>query len=154
MISLLWFPNWFHIFPPLFIPMKVSKGCLKAIEILEIQFPDLVLVAISGNMCTDKKPSAINWWVTIKHAVVDCHHASSWYLRGALYWIKIFLPISHPRYPMISMSGFSAVARVSSLRQWYLTRLWKACWRAVCTTWLRRTSKKIILDPPWLVREQ
>lgn len=39
----------------------VSKGCLKAIEILEIEFPDIVLVAISGNMCTDKKPAAINW---------------------------------------------------------------------------------------------
>jgi len=39
----------------------VSKGCLKAIEVLEVEFPDMVLVAISGNMCTDKKPSAINW---------------------------------------------------------------------------------------------
>jgi len=39
----------------------VSKGCLKAIEVLEKEFPDLVLVAISGNMCTDKKPAAINW---------------------------------------------------------------------------------------------
>jgi hydroxymethylglutaryl-CoA reductase (NADPH) len=39
----------------------VSKGCLKAIEVLEGEFPDLVLVAISGNMCTDKKPAAINW---------------------------------------------------------------------------------------------
>jgi len=39
----------------------VSKGCLKAIEALEMEFPDLVLVAISGNMCTDKKPAAINW---------------------------------------------------------------------------------------------
>ena len=39
----------------------VSKGCLKAIEVLELEFPDLVLVAISGNMCTDKKPAAINW---------------------------------------------------------------------------------------------
>jgi len=39
----------------------VSKGCLKAIEVLEVEFPDLVLVAISGNMCTDKKPAAINW---------------------------------------------------------------------------------------------
>lgn len=39
----------------------VSKGCLKAIELLEQEFPDMVLVAISGNMCTDKKPSAINW---------------------------------------------------------------------------------------------
>ena len=27
---------------------KVSKGCLKAIEVLENQFPDMVLVAISG----------------------------------------------------------------------------------------------------------
>lgn len=24
-------------------------------------FPDMILVAISGNMCTDKKPAAINW---------------------------------------------------------------------------------------------
>jgi NADP-dependent 3-hydroxy-3-methylglutaryl-CoA reductase len=39
----------------------VSKGCLKAIDVLEREFPDMVLVAISGNMCTDKKPSAINW---------------------------------------------------------------------------------------------
>ena len=39
----------------------VSKGCLKAIEVIELTFPDSVLVAISGNMCTDKKPSAINW---------------------------------------------------------------------------------------------
>ena len=28
---------------------------------MEIEFPDIVLIAISGNMCTDKKPSAINW---------------------------------------------------------------------------------------------
>lgn len=39
----------------------VSKGCLKAIEVLEEEFPDMTLVAISGNMCTDKKPAAINW---------------------------------------------------------------------------------------------
>lgn len=47
----------------------VSKGCLKAIEVLEQEFPDLVLVAISGNMCTDKKPAAINW-ILGKFAVV------------------------------------------------------------------------------------
>lgn len=39
----------------------VSKGCLKSIEVLEREFPDMELVALSGNMCTDKKPSAINW---------------------------------------------------------------------------------------------
>ncbi len=39
----------------------VSKGCLKAIEVIEEQFPDVVLVAISGNFCCDKKPAAVNW---------------------------------------------------------------------------------------------
>lgn len=39
----------------------VSKGCLKAIDVLQAEFPDMALIAISGNMCTDKKPAAINW---------------------------------------------------------------------------------------------
>ncbi len=39
----------------------VSKGCLKAIDCLKEYFPDADLIAISGNMCTDKKPAAINW---------------------------------------------------------------------------------------------
>jgi hydroxymethylglutaryl-CoA reductase (NADPH) len=39
----------------------VSKGCLKAIDELKEIFPDMDLIAISGNMCTDKKPAAINW---------------------------------------------------------------------------------------------
>ena len=62
---LIFFHSYFHTYFHSYFPrvFQVSKGCLKAIEILEIQFPDLVLVAISGNMCTDKKPSAINWYV-------------------------------------------------------------------------------------------
>lgn len=39
----------------------VSKGCLKAMDELKTVFPDMELIAISGNMCTDKKPAAINW---------------------------------------------------------------------------------------------
>lgn len=39
----------------------VSKGSLAVIEFLKAQFPSLVLVALSGNMCTDKKAAAINW---------------------------------------------------------------------------------------------
>ena len=50
----------------------VSKGCLKAIEVIELTFPDSVLVAISGNMCTDKKPSAINW-ILGKHIHIHIH---------------------------------------------------------------------------------
>lgn len=39
----------------------VSKGSLAVIELLQSQFPTLKLVALSGNMCTDKKAAATNW---------------------------------------------------------------------------------------------
>ena len=39
----------------------VSKGSLAVIEVLKAEFPSLQLVALSGNMCTDKKAAAINW---------------------------------------------------------------------------------------------
>mmetsp|Transcript_59787 Transcript_59787/g.177185 ORF Transcript_59787/g.177185 Transcript_59787/m.177185 type:complete len:462 (-) Transcript_59787:268-1653(-) len=39
----------------------VSKGSLAAIDLLRKEFPSLVLVALSGNMCTDKKAAATNW---------------------------------------------------------------------------------------------
>ena len=51
----------------------VSKGCLAAIDLLTDVFPDLILVAISGNLCTDKKPAAINWiHGRGKSVVVEC----------------------------------------------------------------------------------
>ena len=39
----------------------VTKGVDKALECLKEHFPDMTLIALSGNYCTDKKPSAINW---------------------------------------------------------------------------------------------
>lgn len=39
----------------------ISKGSLAVIDLLRREFVDLELVALSGNMCTDKKASAINW---------------------------------------------------------------------------------------------
>ncbi|XP_010216988.1 PREDICTED: 3-hydroxy-3-methylglutaryl-coenzyme A reductase-like [Tinamus guttatus] len=39
----------------------ISKGTEKALASLNEKFPDLQLIAISGNYCTDKKPAAINW---------------------------------------------------------------------------------------------
>jgi hydroxymethylglutaryl-CoA reductase (NADPH) len=39
----------------------VSKGSLAVIETLQEKFPSLELVALSGNMCTDKKAAATNW---------------------------------------------------------------------------------------------
>lgn len=39
----------------------ISKGVMKAVGVLEAEFPELEMLAVSGNVCTDKKPSAMNW---------------------------------------------------------------------------------------------
>ncbi|XP_048359446.1 3-hydroxy-3-methylglutaryl-Coenzyme A reductase isoform X2 [Sphaerodactylus townsendi] len=39
----------------------ISKGTEKALARLQEEFPDLHILAISGNYCTDKKPAAVNW---------------------------------------------------------------------------------------------
>ncbi|EPQ53591.1 3-hydroxy-3-methylglutaryl-coenzyme A reductase [Gloeophyllum trabeum ATCC 11539] len=39
----------------------ISKGTEKALEVLQAKFPDMIVLALSGNYCTDKKPAAINW---------------------------------------------------------------------------------------------
>jgi len=39
----------------------ISKGSLAVIERLKDHFPNLSLIALSGNMCTDKKAAAVNW---------------------------------------------------------------------------------------------
>ena len=41
----------------------VSKGCLQVFDDLGASdlFPDLEMLSLSGNYCTDKKPSAVNW---------------------------------------------------------------------------------------------
>ncbi|XP_075903200.1 3-hydroxy-3-methylglutaryl-coenzyme A reductase-like [Nelusetta ayraudi] len=39
----------------------ISKGTEQALCILKQHFPELQVVAVSGNYCTDKKPAAINW---------------------------------------------------------------------------------------------
>ena len=39
----------------------ISKAVMASVAHLETVFPDIKMVAVSGNACTDKKPSAINW---------------------------------------------------------------------------------------------
>ncbi|XP_055360362.1 3-hydroxy-3-methylglutaryl-coenzyme A reductase-like isoform X2 [Betta splendens] len=39
----------------------ISKGTEQALSKLQQHFPELQLLAVSGNYCTDKKPAAINW---------------------------------------------------------------------------------------------
>ncbi|THH30207.1 hypothetical protein EUX98_g3993 [Antrodiella citrinella] len=39
----------------------ISKATEKALDVLSKYFPEMVVLALSGNYCTDKKPAAINW---------------------------------------------------------------------------------------------
>jgi hydroxymethylglutaryl-CoA reductase (NADPH) len=39
----------------------VSKGSEKALEVIKKNFPDMEIISLSGNFCSDKKPAAINW---------------------------------------------------------------------------------------------
>ncbi|XP_077318666.1 3-hydroxy-3-methylglutaryl-Coenzyme A reductase isoform X1 [Lithobates pipiens] len=39
----------------------ISKGTENALSRLQEEFPELHVLAVSGNYCTDKKPAAINW---------------------------------------------------------------------------------------------
>ncbi|XP_031156308.1 3-hydroxy-3-methylglutaryl-CoA reductase a isoform X1 [Sander lucioperca] len=39
----------------------ISKGTEQALSKLQQHFPELQVLAVSGNYCTDKKPAAINW---------------------------------------------------------------------------------------------
>ncbi|KAL0069673.1 3-hydroxy-3-methylglutaryl-coenzyme A (HMG-CoA) reductase isozyme [Marasmius tenuissimus] len=39
----------------------ISKGTEKALEAMQKEFPEMIVLALSGNYCTDKKPAAINW---------------------------------------------------------------------------------------------
>ena len=39
----------------------VTKGVDKALAVISEKFPQMEILALSGNYCTDKKPSAINW---------------------------------------------------------------------------------------------
>ncbi|KAL1541211.1 3-hydroxy-3-methylglutaryl-coenzyme A (HMG-CoA) reductase isozyme [Salvia divinorum] len=39
----------------------VSKGVQNTLDFLSNQFPDMDVMGISGNYCSDKKPAAVNW---------------------------------------------------------------------------------------------
>ncbi|CAN4123510.1 unnamed protein product [Withania somnifera] len=39
----------------------VSKGVQNVLDYLQNEYPDMDVIGISGNFCSDKKPAAINW---------------------------------------------------------------------------------------------
>lgn len=44
-----------------FLWFKLKKGTEKALNELQKHFPESEILSLSGNYCTDKKPSAMNW---------------------------------------------------------------------------------------------
>ncbi|XP_012277434.1 3-hydroxy-3-methylglutaryl-coenzyme A reductase isoform X2 [Orussus abietinus] len=39
----------------------LSKGTEKSLQSVQVHFPDMEILSLSGNFCTDKKPAAVNW---------------------------------------------------------------------------------------------
>lgn len=39
----------------------ISKGVQNVLDFLQNDFPDMDVLGISGNFCSDKKPAAVNW---------------------------------------------------------------------------------------------
>nr|CAD7261579.1 unnamed protein product [Timema shepardi] len=39
----------------------LSKGTEKSLKFVQENFPDMEILSLSGNFCTDKKPAAVNW---------------------------------------------------------------------------------------------
>nr|AOO95898.1 3-hydroxy-3-methylglutaryl-CoA reductase [Dendrobium nobile] len=39
----------------------VSKGVQNVLDYIQNDFPDMDVISLSGNFCSDKKPSAVNW---------------------------------------------------------------------------------------------
>ncbi|KYN02273.1 PREDICTED: 3-hydroxy-3-methylglutaryl-coenzyme A reductase [Cyphomyrmex costatus] len=39
----------------------LSKGTERSLQTLQTYFPDMEIISLSGNLCTDKKPAAVNW---------------------------------------------------------------------------------------------
>jgi len=51
----------------------VGKGVDKVLNMITTQFPSVHVLALSGNVCTDKKPSSLNWTDGRgKSVVADC----------------------------------------------------------------------------------
>lgn len=48
------------------------QGTEKVLHVIQEEFPDLEIISLSGNICTDKKPAAMNWLVKCLMSVYQC----------------------------------------------------------------------------------
>jgi len=41
--------------------IPVLQGVERVLQFVKTKFPEMDVISLSGNFCTDKKPAAINW---------------------------------------------------------------------------------------------
>lgn len=51
--------------------VHLFQGSENALKELSKEFPDMEIISLSGNFCTDKKPAAINWLVMVFYIVYN-----------------------------------------------------------------------------------
>lgn len=67
------------------------QGTEKALSKLHEYFPEMQILAVSGNYCTDKKPAAINWIEGRGKSVVCEAVIPAKVVREVSDWINILL---------------------------------------------------------------
>lgn len=64
----------------------ISKGCEAAVREVQKRFKQARLVALSGNMCTDKKSSAQNWVEGRGKSIVVSQPSAPGNVGGCVRW--------------------------------------------------------------------
>jgi hypothetical protein len=94
------------------------QGTEVALGFVQDTFPDMEILSLSGNFCTDKKPAAVNWWVLFLVRVCACMLGYDVYLHVyANFAVCIFsIPLPSHDSPPVSISLFSTVCCISFLQ--------------------------------------
>ena len=75
--------------PGVMSPSVPPQGTEQALRRLQQQFPDVEVLAVSGNYCTDKKPAAINWILGRGTAVVCEATVPARLVREVPWWCSV-----------------------------------------------------------------
>lgn len=83
----------------------VSKGCEAAVREIQKRFKQARLVALSGNVCTDKKASAQNWVEGRGKSVVVRFTAYTKALGGSGYGVSVVCACAYLLLASTALTG-------------------------------------------------
>lgn len=84
-------------------PLLSPQGTEQALHRLRQQWPDVQVLAVSGNYCTDKKSGAVNWIMGRGRSAVCEATVPAWVVREVL---RLYYVISNYKYYIPCMSLF------------------------------------------------